>query len=230
MRADMNTFTFGWDELAPAPEEVCRAMGYRGGVPEPVSLSVREALSECVACFEIRAGYGVVGEAGVDGDRVVAGEAAFHVGEVIARQLRGSSSIAVFAATAGPRPERRSKELMQRGELMKGYALDTIASEVVERAADLIQARLGTARPGEGVTNRFSPGYCGWPVSDQHALFSLLPPDYCGISLTETALMLPIKSVSGIIGVGPRAKTGPYPCSLCTMTNCYKRNTRKARR
>lgn len=73
-------------------------------------------------------------------------------------------------------------------------------------------------------TNRFSPGYCGWHVSEQHKLFSLFPaPEPCGVRLTPSALMMPIKSVSGIIGLGSHVRRMDYTCGLCDYLQCYKR-------
>jgi hypothetical protein len=73
------------------------------------------------------------------------------------------------------------------------------------------------------ITNRYSPGYCGWDVSDQHKLFSLLPNNFCGIKLTENALMIPIKSVSAVIGIGKNVERKDYQCSICEIEFCYKR-------
>lgn len=53
-------------------------------------------------------------------------------------------------------------------------------------------------------TMLFSPGYCGWHVSGQKRLFESLRPDEIGIELSESFLMQPLKSVSGVIVVGPR--------------------------
>jgi hypothetical protein len=73
------------------------------------------------------------------------------------------------------------------------------------------------------MTNRFSPGYCGWNVKDQFTLFSFFPEKFCGIELTDSALMVPVKSVSGIIGLGENVQKKAYPCDVCTMQNCYRR-------
>jgi len=59
---------------------------------------------------------------------------------------------------------------------------------------------------GKKITNRYSPGYCGWDVTEQHKLFQLMPENYCGIKLTPSALMDPVKSISGIIGIGKMLK------------------------
>jgi cobalamin-dependent methionine synthase I len=142
--------------------------------------------------------------------------------------MRGSVSAAVFVATAGPKFEAWSKRLIEEGELVLGYMVDAAASEAAERAMDLIQEHFAgwIKERGLRVTNRFSPGYCGWPVSDQHALFSLLPERFCGVALTPSSLMVPIKSVSGLIGIGPGVRFHPYPCRWCELKNCYKRRTR----
>jgi len=74
------------------------------------------------------------------------------------------------------------------------------------------------------ITNRYSPGYCGWNITGQKILFSLLPEYFCGIELTDTCLMLPIKSVSGIIGIGRDVKFNAYTRNLCDMQYCLYRN------
>ena len=77
---------------------------------------------------------------------------------------------------------------------------------------------------GLKITNRYSPGYCGWDTREQHKLFSLLPENSCGIRLTESALMLPIKSVSGFIGVGANVRFNPYTCKMCDAEFCVYRS------
>jgi len=114
---------------------------------------------------------------------------------------------------------------MKSGDLLKGYVYDVIGSEVVEAAADMMQEglRKSMAALGKEITNRFSPGYCGWDVAEQHYLFSFFKDNFCGITLTESALMNPVKSVSGLIGIGEHVKYAPYQCHLCDDKNCIYR-------
>jgi cobalamin-dependent methionine synthase I len=79
-------------------------------------------------------------------------------------------------------------------------------------------------KQGWGISNRYSPGYCGWNVAEQQILFALLPPNPCNISLTQSSLMQPIKSISGIIGFGPDVKSKGHTCQFCEMQNCIYRN------
>jgi hypothetical protein len=53
------------------------------------------------------------------------------------------------------------------------------------------------------VVRAYSPGYCGWHISGQRALFDRLRPERIGISLNESFLMTPLKSVSGVLIAGP---------------------------
>ena len=70
------------------------------------------------------------------------------------------------------------------------------------------------------ISDRYSPGYCEWSVAEQQKLFSLLPENFCGISLSDSSLMTPIKSVSGIIGIGKDLKQKGYQCNWCNDQNC----------
>ena len=94
---------------------------------------------------------------------------------------------------------------------------------IAEAASDIMQNELGksAAISGNKITNRYSPGYCGWQVAEQHKLFQLIPDNYCGIRLTESALMDPEKSVSGIIGIGENVKINPYTAGYVTCRIVY---------
>ena len=75
---------------------------------------------------------------------------------------------------------------------------------------------------GYGVSHPYSPGYCGWHVTQQQLLFSCLPEFPCGVRLSDSSLMSPIKSVSGIIAYGPCIVKRKYGCELCGKADCYK--------
>ena len=66
----------------------------------------------------------------------------------------------------------------------------------------------------------FLPYVDCWPVSDQASLFRLLGDAPCGVTLNAQCLMSPVKSVSGVIGLGTGLRRLAYACQLCTMTGC----------
>jgi len=137
---------------------------------------------------------------------------------------------AVFVCTIGPGMETWAKRVSGE-EPVFGYIADTVASLAAENLSNALHDRIGAAAAARGwkATNRYSPGYCDWPVSDQHLVFSLLPDGFCGITLTDSALMIPVKSVSGIIGVGPGVRRLEYSCDRCGMKDCTYRSVRSRR-
>lgn len=156
-----------------------------------------------------------------------AGPVTFDAGKIICRQLRGASRFVVFVATAGTGYFQWTDAVKRRDDMFQTYVMDSVGSQIVESVADYMETILQGELDAKGFhrTNRFSPGYCGWHVSEQPKLFSLFEEERpCGIELTESCLMLPVKSVSGVIGVGPEVRYLPYSCNICDMKMCYKRH------
>jgi hypothetical protein len=154
--------------------------------------------------------------------------ATFHSGSIIRSMLKHAEKIAMFMVTAGPEPETLVRLLMGKGNYLEGYIADLVASAIVEGIADLLQEhiRLYADSLGMKITNRYSPGYCSWNVEEQQKLFSLFPENCCGISLSSSSLMSPVKSVTGIIGIGTNVKYRDYTCEICNMKNCHFRKVR----
>jgi len=206
-------------------------MGYAPGTsPEPVADLIEEVSAELMPLGDVRAEYIIFeqmrciqGDKSIDLKGVV-----FEVKPIIFSQIKKAVGAALFICTAGPEVGERSRRSMKDGDLLRGYVYDVIGSEVVENATDRMQEELRLAVVGKGlkITNRFSPGYCGWDVAEQHKLFSFFPDNYCGITLTESALMNPVKSVSGLIGIGREVRYAPYKCHLCDDRNCIYRGKR----
>ena len=138
-------------------------------------------------------------------------------------------AFAFFVATAGAEFEDYQMRLKDDDDMVRTFIADAFGSVMAERTADLMEQALQDEISPRGWlhTNRFSPGYCGWHVSGQQQLFRLFGVERpCGVSLTESSLMLPIKSVSGVIGIGPKVRKLEYSCGLCDYKDCYKRRKR----
>ncbi len=153
----------------------------------------------------------------------------FNAGRIICSQLKNAERYVVFVATVGAGYDKWIAEVESRDDALQIFVADCIGSQIVESTADLMEVQLQSELDLNGLkrTNRFSPGYCGWDVNTQPDLFSLFPEEKpCGITLTDSCLMLPIKSVSGIIGIGKDVRYRPYSCNICSMKMCYKRKKR----
>ncbi len=222
------TFQFDFSSLKLTVDQIERLLGYpEGESHETIAGMVNRLLEAAEAVCDLKAEFRICEKITFhDADKsIVMSNMIFNIGKIIYGQVKRSESIALFACTAGEEIGKRSRRAMKEGDLLEGYIYDVIGSEAVEAVADLMQDDLEAdiALSGRKITNRFSPGYCGWSVSEQHKLFGLLPENFCGIRLTESALMEPIKSVSGIIGIGEKVKRVPYTCNLCDLKDCIYR-------
>lgn len=225
---DVATFTPPISDLGVNRALVESDLGYREGeAPDMIKDLIDEILPLIPLRISLQCGYGILPAGSIT---LANGSVSFHdlqfaTGPIITSQLKRSTSLSLFVSTAGPRLEQWSGELMAGGDMMRGYIIDAIASEYVEQASVWLEQKIASHVETRGwkITNRYSPGYCDWPVSEQHKLFSLLPENFCGITLTESSLMIPIKSMSGIIGLGPEVARGAFQCSICDLKDCFRR-------
>jgi hypothetical protein len=189
---------------------------------------IRELISQCIDITSPCASYSVFPNPQfiIDSDVMNLGGTAFHLNKIVASSLEKSTEVAIFIGTCGKKVELFSKQLMKDAHSLEGYIVDLIGSEIAEGVADFIHKKIESdmANSGLKVTNRYSPGYCNWSVSDQQQLFYLLGVNNCGVQLTASSLMLPIKSVSGIIGVGEHVENSGYTCDICDLNQCLYRN------
>jgi len=217
-----------FEDARPPAENVCTVLGY---APGAAPASVRETVSALLACddglWSIEGGGAFYPAAAVDlaERRLVVDGVTLDIGRTVAGQLARSEGVFVFLCTAGPGIEERSRRLMAEGDPFTGFIADAVGSLVVDAAMDRVHDRVEALACAQGlrITNRYSPGYCGWHVREQQQLFRLLPAGFCGVSLSESSLMKPIKTVSGVIGLGRDARRNPYTCRLCDLEDCLYR-------
>lgn len=135
--------------------------------------------------------------------------------------------LALFAVTCGQAVCDRISNLFLANDYPLGAALDAGASLAADRAAQVAQDKFVSTLDDKSGVLRYSPGYCGWHVSGQKALFNFLDSGAANITLTESCLMRPIKSVSGVIVAGRpdiHGFTNDYAfCTACTGKECRER-------
>lgn len=136
--------------------------------------------------------------------------------------------LALMAATVGPRASAAVSDLFDRHDLAIGCMLDAVASAAADRLADLLTERYARMQGGADIRAlAYSPGYCGWHVSGQRALFHYLKPEDAGITLNTSCLMQPLKSVSGVLVAGPAEIHKFRPayafCETCQEKQCRDR-------
>jgi hypothetical protein len=211
-------------------DEVYEAMGGAGEANPELDAEVESMINELRGVMIPRFLFYIVdGNVDLESDSLILDGVSFSVGKIIAHQLRRSQSFAVFVATVGAEYDAWAHALGDEGDMLRTVIADCLGTIVAEKTADAMELALQQSIDPSGWlhTNRYSPGYCGWHVSEQQKLFSLMPDERpCGVTLTDSSLMLPIKSVSGVIGLGPDVKKMDYTCGLCSFANCFRRRKR----
>ena len=139
-------------------------------------------------------------------------------------------ALALYAATLGAEVDDTIRASFECGDPALGYTLDVTASGAADRLSELAAERFVARLPGRTRSLRvlpYSPGYCGWDITGQRALFERLRPVEIDVVLTASCLMDPLKSVSGAFVAGRAAvhrfrPTYPF-CDACTTHACRVR-------
>lgn len=147
--------------------------------------------------------------------------------QVIARLLEQCHKAVVFLVTIGKHLEETAHRLAEDGRILQAIVLDAIGSVAAESVANFVQGTIGEIVNNQGlvISPRFSPGYCDWDIGQQKTVFWAVNGDSMGIHLTDGCLMIPRKSISGIIGIGPpnREVENYNPCRTCDRHDCCGR-------
>lgn len=146
---------------------------------------------------------------------------------IIMKGLSGAEKYLLFIATAGMEFQEEINRIAGEGDIVKVYAADLIGSEIAEATVRECVKAIEADYPGLGVSNPYSPGYCGWALSEQREIFARFNGETCGVRLNDSCLMYPIKSVSGIVSVGEKVEKREYGCAICGRKDCYKNRLKK---
>lgn len=221
----MKKINFSFEELQIIPSEIEELMGFEPEQsPDPFPELIDHGLKLAPNHSEITGGYRIFNNVLVNTQKetIQIENQLFFPGKTVVTQLKNATQAALFLCTAGPGISDLARLKAAEGDEMMAYVIDVIGSLITDKAAFKIQekifAEITTA--GLNITDSFSPGYCNWSVAEQQKLFALLPAGFCGISLSESSLMNPIKSVSGITGIGKHCEQKGYQCNWCTDRNC----------
>ena len=234
MNDDMTiqTYNYSLKDIPIKMDTIAKLIGEYTAItlPDPYPQIINTELEILSSHTCIRGGYRIIKnfELNLRDNSISCEGVIFNAGRQAIKYLKDSENLAFYICTAGSGITTRSRELMEKGLFVEGYITDLLGSVIVEEAMNLIHIDLKTRLKDKNiaVSNRYSPGYCDWDVAEQHKLFSLFPKGFCGVTLTDSALMHPVKSVSGVIGIGEKVKFHNYICNACSEINCIYRNTR----
>lgn len=139
----------------------------------------------------------------------------FH-SPLLSRNLEGANMVFPYIITVGPELEQAATA---QGDLLKQYYLEEIANIALEQAAAWLARHL-ESRYGVIGLSSLSPGSLeDWPITEQPKLFSIFgdTEKLIGVRLTDSLLMVPRKSISGIFFP---SEEGFMACQHCERERC----------
>jgi hypothetical protein len=205
--------------------EVLRREGFRGFTkvrPEIKSL-INELLTgvesahllEPAVTYEY---YTVTGmspeQVSLEGDKVVSGS-------LLPSIFPGAKELAIAVCTIGPGLEKQVTDYSKNGETLRGILLDGIGSAAV----DMLNQEACRLIAGEALSRGYqasspvNPGMPGLPITGQWNLLELAGAGEIGVSLTSSGIMVPRKSTSMVISMGPQMATWTQAeiCAQCNL-------------
>ncbi len=227
------TVDFSLEDIGLSRGEILRSQG----VPDDAELSgnFERIIKDALKLFrELAMPNGII--AGIEEsnfEEVFRGEGENEKENPVEEIYRKSDSLALFAVTLGSVLSERVTNLFDTGQYADGYMLDSISSYAADELAGLAAAHFQSEQVNaHSLTESvrilsYSPGYCGWHISGQKKLFEYLHPEEIGITLNDSCLMRPIKTVSGVLIGGPaeiHEFVNSYSfCDACTTKSCLAR-------
>lgn len=205
-------------------EEILRYAGVRGPVPE-LSALLDEVLAEAENCLSYKVCWQRLPlrktECGLDLTFAETGS------KTLERHLEGCSHILLFGATVGIGLDRLIARYGKTAPA-KALLLQAIGAERVEALCNAFSRKIKQETAAEGLhtTSRFSPGYGDLPLELQRDIFRTLNcSGKIGLTLNDSLIMSPSKSVTAIIGIGKPCRDAATGCESCTKTDCIHRRS-----
>jgi hypothetical protein len=141
-------------------------------------------------------------------------------GPLVVEQLGRSDRVVAVLCTIGTRLDARVLDAADES-VGYGLALDAVGSAAIAALSTAVCERTKdeAARLALDATLPLSPGSAGWPLDPgQREILALIDPGQVGVSVTPNLQMMPLKSLSLVIGIGSGVKYEGETCEICGIT------------
>lgn len=206
---------------------------YMGGAAGEIGKMAEEMKARLLELIAPRCAYRVEKILSIK-DCVVALENGTEITSAQAARELGDCDMAIlFVATIGEKPDEEVQKLLGSGATLDAYVLDSVASVAADATlrSFAIQMEAELKKEGRSLTRWLSPGSCDIPLEDQKIIFDAVDASLIEVALTESFLMVPRKSVSGICGLLPhdcgKSVADSNPCELCNKKDCFVRRKKE---
>lgn len=208
-------------------KEALRYMGYRGQrLDDEMEKLLDECINEVKDASKENFTYQIFDIERKEEGLYLKGTTLVLQGEDIRSHLSEAEKCAVMAVTLGLEVDK-SIAFYSKTDLVKGLIYDACAAAAVESLCDAVQKKIETEAKSMGleITSRYSPGYGDFSIEIQKELSKVLKTyERVGLSVNESSIMIPRKSVTAVIGM-QREKCGKesHKCKNCKDRYCMFR-------
>ena len=204
--------------------EVYRYLGCKRELPQgAVVEEVKSCVEELVRQSELREVHRRFSLQFLGEDRFLVGDMELK-SRALSRNLRGCEEVYLMAATIGFAMDHLVARASAIGKMSRAVMMQASGAMLIESYCDALNKQLKeeAATEGKFLRPRFSPGYGDLPLSAQPDFFRILEVQkHTGITLSESLIMMPSKSVTALIGVSTEnAHCVLEGCESCAKTNC----------
>jgi len=213
--------------------EVLRRQGLGGKakIRPRTEILIRELLARVKKShlMEPAAAYEYYAVSGMGDSQIsLEGNKAIH-GPLLPAIFPEAKDLAVIVVTIGPKLEQQVADYNKEGEVMRAAILDGIGSTAVDMTAvEVLRHLAGEVAPrGYEVSGPANPGMPGFPLTEQWNLLGLVNADEIGVALTATGVLVPRKSTSMVVGIGPHMTrwTQAEVCARCCLSETCQHKT-----
>ncbi len=206
--------------------EALRYMGFGAGVPDSLFLQRIDAMEKELIRTAVPRFVWKSEPLVSDGDVLSAG-GIILAGNDIRAHLEGCTHVIFMAATLSIQTDMLILRTQTRN-ISDAHILDALAGAGVEQICEKAELLIKEQYPEKHMTWRYSPGYGDFPIELQSELAEYLDTQRkIGLTVTETSLMIPRKSVTAIIGIAdkplPEKRSGCISCNMRDICN-FRRN------
>ncbi len=159
---------------------------------------------------------------------LLAGTQLVFKGKLIEKVLDGCSGLVLFAATLTLEADKIVREYSAK-DMGNALVINAVLTAYLENAADEFEVQIKAREAAKGNTAkpRISCGYGDFDLSAQKDIISLLKADkYLGISVNESNMLVPVKSITALIGIkaNAREKETKEHCDSCNKDCGYRKD------
>lgn len=207
--------------IIPDRKEALKYLGFKGAEPDAEILEMldeaEKALSGAVNPKTLSRRF----ECETTENGVCFGGYSFE-SKKLAKHLKGCNELFLIAATLGVGADNLIRRLSVT-DMSKAAVMQACSAALIESVCNELSLSLENEIKNQGLflKPRFSPGYGDFSIKYQKEIFTLLDCQRrIGLSLSDSFMMIPTKSVTAVIGITKDRQCHSEKCALCPNTEC----------